>query len=221
LQVPEELADLPALLGDSGLFRRIRMSGEDRHRTEMMRSEAQRRGELETMDRDQFLASLELRVTLVPVGDEQITRVAQLTNKTNQFNLTTIRRDESQIRRLVASDESDVWAIRVTDRFGDYGLVGVAIVDRAGDTSTIDTLLMSCRVLGRGVETAFLTALADDAVAHGSRRLVGRYEATPKNGQVATFYADHGFEADATQGHFTLDLRRNRPQAPAHIALTR
>jgi FkbH-like protein len=220
LQVPEELAELPALLSESGLFRRVRISGEDRQRTEMMRSEAQRRSRLETMDRDQFLASLELRVTFVRVADDHITRVAQLTNKTNQFNLTTIRRDESQIRRLVASATNDVWAIRVTDRFGDYGIVGVAIVDQDPDSWTIDTLLMSCRVLGRGVETAFLTAIADEAAARGIARLIGRFEPTRKNAQVANFYPDHGFDADGP-GSFSLDLAQHRPQTPAHITLAR
>jgi FkbH-like protein len=222
LQVPDELAALPTLLSGSGLFRRIRVSGEDRHRTEMMRAEARRRSELETMDHDQFLASLELCVTVVPVAEEHITRVAQLTNKTNQFNLTTIRRDENQIRGLVASENTDVYAIRVTDRFGDYGMVGVAVVERDRETSTIETLLLSCRVLARGVESAFLAAIADDAVAHGSTRLVGRYEPTPKNSQVATFYADHGFEPDpAAPGRFRLDLHHHRPQIPVHIARAR
>ncbi len=222
LQVPEELAELPFLLSESGLFRRVRISGEDRQRTEMMQSEAKRRTQLKTMDRPQFLASLELRVIFSSVSDDHVTRVAQLTNKTNQFNVTTIRRDESQIRQLVQSPAHDVWAIQVSDRFGDYGIVGVAIVDHGADASTIDTFLMSCRVLGRGVETAFLTAIADDAVARGVTSLVGHYEATRKNGQVATFYADHGFEADsAFPGLFRLDLREGRPQTPAHITLAR
>jgi FkbH-like protein len=222
LQVPEELADLPTLLSESGLFRRVRISGEDRRRTQMMKSEAQRRTQLVTMDREQFLKSLELCVTFLSVSEDQITRVAQLTNKTNQFNLTTLRRDESEIRQLVESPAHDVWAISVNDRFGDYGIVGVAIVEHDGDTWTIDTLLMSCRVLGRGVETAFLTAIADDALARGATRLVGRYEPTRKNGQVATFYSDHGFEADTVaSGLFSVDLRRGRPQTPTHIALAR
>lgn len=222
LQVPEELAELPTLLSDSGLFRRVRISGEDLRRTEMMKSEAQRRDQLATMDRDQFLASLELCVTFSSVADDHITRVAQLTNKTNQFNLTTIRRDENQIRQLVDSPDHDVWAIQVNDRFGDYGIVGVAIVDHGDEAWTVDTFLMSCRVLGRGVETAFLTAIADDAVARGVTQLVGRYEPTRKNGQVATFYSEHGFAADTTTpGRFRLDLREGRPEIPAHIAMKR
>ena len=222
LLVPEELAELPALLSDSGLFRRTRISSEDRHRTEMMRSEAERRDEAKSMDRVEFLDSLELRVTFMSVSDDDITRVAQLTNKTNQFNLTTIRRDEKEIRQLVASATNEVYAIRVTDRFGDYGLVGVAIIDVASDVWSIDTFLLSCRVLGRGVETAFLSALADGAFARGAQRLVGRYEPTRKNGQVAEFYPNHGFEAATDQpGTFSLDLGRRRPPKPAHIDFIR
>ena len=174
------------------------------------------------MDRDQFLASLDLVVTFSSVSDEKITRVAQLTNKTNQFNLTTIRRDENEIRQLVDSPGHDVWAIQVNDRFGDYGIVGVAIVEHGDNAWTVDTFLMSCRVLGRGVETAFLSAIADDAVTRGATRLLGRYDPTRKNGQVATFYPEHGFETDVTTaGRFGLRLDRQRPRTPAHIELVR
>jgi FkbH-like protein len=227
LLVPEELAELPTLLAESGLFRRMRISAEDLHRSEMMRSEAERTRGLNTMDRAEFLASLDLRVTFLRVSDEHIARVAQLTNKTNQFNLTTIRRDEKGIRDLVASDHNEVYAIRVTDRFGDYGLVGVAITDAHGDeaegeSETIDTLLMSCRVLGRGVESAFLSAIAEAAAARGAHRLVGRYRPTTKNSQVADFYPNHGFEpVTGNTGVFELDLDRHRPENPRHIELTR
>jgi predicted enzyme involved in methoxymalonyl-ACP biosynthesis len=100
--------------------------------------------------------------------------------------------------------------------------VGTAIVDVEGDTWTIDTFLMSCRVLGRGVESAFLAAVADDAAAAGAVRLVGRYEPTRKNAQVATFYTAHGFtEVAGAPGTFRCDLGDTRPERPAHIETTR
>jgi len=225
LLVPEELADLPSLLAESGLFRGLRASAEDKQRTEMMQSETERRAVAGTMSRDDFLASLGLRVSVVEAGEAQIARVAQLTQKTNQFNLTTIRRTEKEIRDLVAAPDATVYAAGVSDRFGDYGIVGVAIVETGTGAWTIDTFLLSCRVLGRGVERAFLAAIASDAAAAGAPALRGRYEPTRKNGQVAGFFADHGF--DATTGEadeardFTLDLGSRGVDAPAHIELAR
>ena len=113
-----------------------------------------------------------------------------------------------------------MYAIRVSDRFGDYGIVGVAVAETGPETWTIDTFLMSCRVLGRGVETAFLSALASEAAAgRGATRLVGRYEPTRKNSQVAGFYTAHAFEPAGDPGSFHLDLVGSRPAKPVHIDL--
>lgn len=222
LLVPEELAELPDLLATSGLFRGMRTSAEDQQRTEMMQSEAKRRVAGESMTREEFLETLGLHVTFLRVADEDVARVAQLTQKTNQFNLTTIRRDEKDVRQLVASPAAEVYAIRVSDRFGDYGLVGVAIVEVGAELWTIDTFLLSCRVLGRGVESAFVRALADDAVARGATRLVGRFEATRKNGQVADFFPNHGFAVvEDLPGSFVIDLGERLPPQPVHIDVVR
>lgn len=222
LLVPDEIAELPDLLAASGLFRGLQPSAEDRQRAEMMQSEADRRELAEVMDRGDFLASLDLRVHLVRASEAHVARVAQLTVKTNQFNLTTIRRDQKEIGDLVAAANTEVYAIQVSDRFGDYGLVGVAIVDLTDDTWTIDTLLLSCRVLGRGVESAFLSALTSEATSRGAIRLVGRYVPTAKNGQVADFYPSHAFSPVAGEaGAFELDLRTSGVDVPAHIELAR
>jgi FkbH-like protein len=220
LLVPEEIAELPDLLAASGLFRGIEASAEDRHRTAMMQSETTRREVAQAMDRDDFLASLDLRVQLIRASETHVARISQLTLKTNQFNLTTVRRDQKEIGELIAASTAEVYAIQVSDRFGDYGVVGVAIVDVTDDTWTLDTFLLSCRVLGRGVETAFLAAIASQAAQHGVTRVVGRYAPTPKNGQVADFYADHGFTPAAGEsGTLVLDLTTRGVDAPAHIDL--
>lgn len=143
--------------------------------------------------------------------------MAQLTNKTNQFNLTTIRRSEADIRALVADDEYVVRAIRVGDKFGDYGLVGVAILRATGTTWEIDTLLMSCRVLSRGIETAFLATLADEAKRRGATALEGRYVPTAKNPLVADLYPRHGF-TEVGDGVFRAEIGEVTP-APSHVAV--
>jgi FkbH-like protein len=132
-------------------------------------------------------------------------RIAQLVNKTNQFNLTTIRRDEAEVATLLSSAAHRVYAAEVSDRFGGYGLVAVAVVECATDVWELDTFLMSCRVLRRGVEDAVLQSIADDAVAAGATTLRGVYLPTLKNGQTATFYPDRGFR-EIGEGRFEAAL---------------
>lgn len=216
LQVPEELELLPDLIPESGLFRNMHVSQEDRVRTEMVSTEGYRREVASTLTKEEFLASLELEVEFFAVGEQHVTRVAQLTNKTNQFNLTTIRRTEAEIRALLNESDHNVYAIRVSDKFGDYGLVGVAVVGHFGARWEVDTFLMSCRVLGRGIETAFLARVVSEAVAGGAGAVTARYVATPKNGLVEDFYLRHGF-IQVGDGEFEanpIDVT----SAPGHIA---
>ena len=95
-----------------------------------------------------YLRGLEMEVAIDRVDDGSVARVAQLTQKTNQFNLTTRRYTETEIRTVAASSDHDVYALRLRDRLGDSGIVGVAIVRHDGERSHVETLLMSCRVLG-------------------------------------------------------------------------
>ncbi len=215
LQVPEEIAELPGLIADSGLFRNMRVSAEDLQRTEMILSEQARKDQGSSMTREAFLSSLGLVVDYFEVADEHVGRVAQLTNKTNQFNLTTVRRTEADVRGLVASDDHLVRAIRVSDKFGDYGLVGVAVLRRQGEVWDIDTLLMSCRVLGRGIETAFIARLAEDVVKDGGERITASYIPTPKNVIVADLYPRHGFTEEAP-GRYSASASAVTA-APTHI----
>jgi FkbH-like protein len=211
LQVPEEVGLLPDLIPSSGLFRNMKVSAEDLARTDMIRQEAARKTASDAMSREEFLASLELALDYIEVGEEHIGRVAQLTNKTNQFNLTTIRRTEAEIRALVSSDDYVVRAMRVSDKFGDYGLVGVAILEAAGEEWQIDTLLMSCRVLSRGIETAFLATLAGEAAGRGAKALIGRYVPTLKNPLVKDLYPQHGFSPTGVDGEFRAEIDQIEP----------
>jgi len=211
LQVPEEVGLLPDLIASSGLFRNLKVSAEDAARTDMIRQESARRQLADAMSREEFLASLELVMDYVDVGDEHVGRVAQLTNKTNQFNLTTIRRTEAEIRALVASEDHLVRAIRVADKFGDYGLVGVAVLERSDAEWKVDTFLMSCRVLSRGIETAFLATVVAEAADRGPKTFAARYVPTPKNVLVKNLYPEHGFREEAP-GEFRADLSEIVPR---------
>ncbi len=139
---------------------------EDARRTELYREEF-RRQELRTstLTFEDFINSLQLAVDVAPLAPEDVKRAAQLTLRTNQFNFTTIRREESDVQALAAGGRHDIRTVRVRDRFGDYGLVGLLIAETSGDVWTLDTFLLSCRVLGRGVEHRVMATLGDAAAA--------------------------------------------------------
>jgi FkbH-like protein len=118
--------------------------------------------------------------------------VAQLLAKTNQFNLTTQRHSAAQIAQMIEAGAMALW-LRLADRFGDHGLVGIAIA-RPGDAQwVIDTFLLSCRVIGRGVEATLLAQLAAAVRGKGGAELMGEYRPTTKNALVGGFYLQHGF----------------------------
>jgi FkbH-like protein len=152
---------------------------------------------------------------------ETAERAAQLTQKTNQFNLTTRRYNSAQLLRLAESGEAHVFTVRVRDCYGDNGLTGLAIVRDSARASEIDTFLLSCRVLARGVETALLAFLCDRAEAKGLREVRGRFLPTARNAQAADFFAGHGFESRGGEaGLFVADPARVRVACPPWIRLT-
>jgi FkbH-like protein len=185
LQLPA--AEVPAFLGHLWPFDVAAVTDEDRRRTEMYRQNADRdRFEREAGGLDAFLAGLALKVEIGPPSDDQVPRVAQLTQRTNQFNLTTVRRDEVQVRRL-AGEGLECLRVEVSDRFGDYGLVGVMVLADRPDAVEVETMLLSCRVLGRGVEHAMLAHAGRLARERGKARVDVRFVPTPKNRPAADF----------------------------------
>jgi FkbH-like protein len=216
--LPEDPARIVDEVARHRLFDRLETTGEDRRRADMMADEG-RRSELRSrLDPKEFLASLRLRVRVFRAGEEHLARVAQLVNRTNQFNLTTIRRDQAELRRLMGTPGYRVYGLSAEDRFGDYGLTGAAIVHDRESSCAIDTFLLSCRVLGREVETAFLAALARAASARGRREIAARYLPTAKNAPAADFLPRHGFVDDGAGGWKAGAAAI--PAVPAHVALT-
>lgn len=218
LRVPDEIEDLPDLLADSGWFRLMRVTEDDRERTDRMIAEAGRVRASTTMSHAEFLAQLGLRVRQIEVGPSEIGRVTQLVNKTNQFNLTTLRRSEAEIAALAGAADSRVFAYAVDDRFGEYGIVGVIIARRLVDEPAwdLDTVLMSCRVLGRGVETAMLATATATLRCDHPGAIGGTYRATDRNAMVAGLLADHGFEPTSEPERFVLPAGRELA-VPDHI----
>ena len=193
VQVPSDTSAFTSLFGAYRGFDREKVTAEDRARSDMMLQERQRRELATQVDGDDFRKALQLVVDVFEVRAEHVARVVQLINKTNQFNLTTRRKTQSDIAALLDSPDAAVLAWRVADRFGDYGLVGVGILNFVDQAAEIETLLMSCRVLGRGVENAVFAALSEFVRTRGAQRLVGEFLQTSKNQLVASLYADHSF----------------------------
>ena len=216
LQVPEEVAELPGLLVDCDLFDFAEITVEDRRRTDMVVAEGARHSLRETLSEADFKASLGLEMTVFDARQQHIARITQLINKTNQFNLTTIRRTQDEVEALAHSPRHHVIGMELKDKYGDYGLVGVVILERDNDVCIIDTLLMSCRVLGRDAETAFISLFAERAAVTGCRVMEGRYIPTAKNAMVEGLYQRSGMTYDVTRDVWTVPSA-SVIRVPAHI----
>jgi FkbH-like protein len=220
-----DLSDDPwqhaATVRDCAFFERLSLSEEDLRRGEFYASEKTRAAlETKCVTREDFLRSLAQSVEIAPVHAATLARVAQLTQKTNQFNLTTRRYTEQQIGDLLRQPDARVVSIRVKDRYGDNGLVGVAITRDRGETCELDTFLLSCRVIGRGVESALLAYVAEQGLLAGRTRLEGWFLPTKKNAPAREFYSTHGFQAvtETPDGVFWgIDLRAGAPVWPDWI----
>ncbi len=226
LQVPANPYDLTRLLREFRGFDKLTVSQEDLGRSKMYREEAERTRERERhADLDAYLKSLALEVELREPRAEEIPRTAQLTQKTNQFNLTTRRYSHGEIEERLNSDRYRVVVMTVKDKFGDYGLTGVGIVERCGDEASIEALLMSCRVLGRKVENAFVKQLLEKASSWpGVTRVQGTYLPSAKNQQVADFYDRLGFRGmkkstEMGEKRYEFDLESQAIDVPEYISV--
>ncbi|MDY6987192.1 MAG: HAD-IIIC family phosphatase [Thermodesulfobacteriota bacterium] len=197
IHFPQDTAvEYAQMLASCGLFDTFTLSEEDKKRGAMYKSEASRKKlQAQATDMGAYYKSLEMKLEVRFVDEFAVPRVAQLTQKTNQFNLTTRRYSDADIKGLTNSDESDVIYVRLKDRFGDSGIVGVCILKYKDKIALFDTFLLSCRVLGRGAEDAFIVQALKLATKRGCEAAIGEYFATPKNSQVKNFYPMHGFRS--------------------------
>jgi FkbH-like protein len=198
----------------------LRITAEDRARGAFYRAETARaEARAASSSLEDFYRSLRMTATIERARPSSFARIAQLTQKTNQFNVTLRRYSEAEISSLASSTTHEVCVFTLRDRFGDSGQVAVAIVGYEGAVARIDALLMSCRVLGRGLETFILSHLADTARARGATRLEGCFVEGPRNGQVAKLYPRHGFRADeAATARWYLALADDTIEAPDWIS---
>ncbi len=168
LALPPDPAGIPAFLRHIWAFDHLPVTEVDRARNLLYAQQFERsRARRQAASLEDFLASLQLEVEIAPPLESQMARVAQLTQRTNQMNFSTVRRFESEIQALLGSGEAECLAVHVRDRFGDYGLTGVMIFAARRDALLVDTFLLSCRALGRGVEHRMIAALGSLALQRG------------------------------------------------------
>jgi FkbH-like protein len=223
VELPADPIEYARTVRDYPAFERLTLSMEDRQRGQDYVAGRQRAAlEQTAVSREDFYQSLEQEAEIRLLDTLTLLRVAQLTQKTNQFNVTTRRYTEQQLTELARCPGWRIWSLTVRDRYADSGLVGVAIVQHRGEVCHIDTLLLSCRVIGRTIETALLAWLVREARAQGARRLEGWFLSTRKNVPAKDFYRDHGFQllSETAEGQlWGLDLEGAELRCPPWVRL--
>lgn len=217
--------ELLQMLADGWFFDSLAVTDDDINRQKEYEAQAQRNALLTGANsKDEFLQSLGIVCTFVDAVDAPLARSVQLLAKTNQFNLTTRRRTATEVEHFAGAPGGQAIAVRVRDRFGDAGVVGLALASQVGDRCMIDSLLLSCRVIGRGIETALLACVAERAAQMGIRWLIGEYIESKKNAPCMVFYPEHGFEKDPLMSgeaaaFYRLDLKERIPEKPSWLTV--
>lgn len=222
-ELPADPARIPVVVRAARYFETPVLSNEDKVRADDYTARAKRielKGK--TRDLSAYLESLDMEISFAPFDDAGRPRITQLVNKSNQFNLTTRRYSESQIAAFGRDPSTLTLQIRLKDRFGDNGMISVLICTSDGATWTIETWLMSCRVLGRGVEQAVLNEVVAHAVARGIKTVRGSYVPTDRNALVRDHYANLGFACERDgdgETVWSLDVPSYTP-APVFMTVT-
>jgi FkbH-like protein len=221
-ELTEDPADYISLLANAGYFEAVGLSEEDLTRADFYQANAERVSLQKIGNLEEYLLSLKMVATISPFNAVGRVRIAQLINKSNQFNLTTRRYSESEVEVFENDPAKFCLQVRLADRFGDNGMISVIIFDKAPDEWSCDTWLMSCRVLGRRVEELVLAIVAETARSAGAKRMKGTYIPTKKNGLVVEHFAKLGFTrtGDLPDGGTTwaLDLADYvAPELPMQI----
>jgi FkbH-like protein len=223
-EMPEDPALYVQCLSRAGYFEGLVLTAEDRQRADQYYANAGRESlRQESPDLGTYLQEMQMEILWKPFDKAGLQRIVQLINKTNQFNLTTRRYREGEVRKFLGDSKVCTWQISLRDRFGDNGVISILIglLNQEGDM-VMDTWLMSCRVLGRQVEEAALNVIVDTALGIGVKRIFGEYKPTSKNGIVADLYSRLGFNHLDTDGEgnssWVLDVKTYE-RRETHIAI--
>lgn len=194
LLLPENSEEIPMYLKHIWAFDKRNVTEEDKLRTKFYQEERQRREIKDSAySLDEFLNELELNIYINEADDSLKTRISQLTQRTNQFNLSTKRRSEEEINKLLKNPNMICWVLDVIDKFGCYGLTGVIIMEKINNELFIDTFLLSCRILGRGIEKAVLSELYNFAMENEIEKIIADFYPTKKNEMVKEYLIGNNF----------------------------
>lgn len=189
-QVPMSLSDYPRVVAEiKSLFLAGGIAAESKTKTDQYRQRACAEDlKAKFSSQEEYLASLALRVELTRNARASVSRISELSQKSNQFNLTTRRYSVAEIEQMMASDTHAVYSLVVGDKFGDAGLTGVAVINYKDAVAVVENFFMSCRVIGRGVETSVWSRIVSDALRRGCTELRAEFIPSAKNAQVQDFY---------------------------------
>ncbi len=211
VQLPPDPSAYPAVLDTLHDFEKVAVGRDDREKARQYAENATRHRYQENFnDLESYLESLQTTITIKKGGEEEKLRIHQLFSKTNQFNLTTRRYSLAEIEKYLQDHHHDLYTVQAEDRFGDLGIIGLCLVDNARDDDVfIDSFILSCRAMGRGIESAVMNFLKGKYLQEGGRNcLRAQYIPTNKNKPARNFYPDQGFrvEREASDGEtfFTL-----------------
>jgi FkbH-like protein len=205
LTLPPRDEEIPEFLRHVWAFDHLRVTGEDLARPAMYAQELERqRAGKQAASLEDFLRGLQLEVRVAPMSPKDLARVAQLTQRTNQMNFTTVRRSESDIQALLESGKAECLTVHVNDRFGSYGLAGAVIFRSGLDAIAVDTFLLSCRALGRGVEHRMLAELGRIAQQRGLGAVEARYVRSQRNRPALLFLEAAGLQFQSVRGEALL-----------------
>lgn len=227
IQVPTTISDYPDLVLKNGYtYFNLVLNSDDANKTEMYKQQFERYNSKTAFSSvEDYLASLEIELTIVINDKAHMPRIAQLTQKTNQFNLTTYRYTDSQVKNFMDDKKHEVYAMFVKDKFGDNGLTGVCIAEEDEKDSKnviIDSLLMSCRIIGRNIEFVYVSHIIKDLANKGYETLIAEYIPTKKNVQVEEFYDKVGLNLmeniDGTK-YYSLNIADFEPKKLDYIKI--
>lgn len=210
VQVPKKAVEVPYCLDSLARLQITSLTLEDQAKTAMYSQDRQRQSQMQELTSagssiDDYLLSLQMKMVIELDDLSHLPRLSQLTQKTNQFNLTTQRYDEQEMTHMIKGENYCVYHFSLSDSFGDSGIVGLAIIEKSGLKARVDTFLMSCRVIGRRAEQAFLSSILNNLLDQGIGELEAQYIPTRKNVLVETFLPDNGFDA-SSDGKYTINL---------------
>jgi FkbH-like protein len=219
-ELPQDNLTYPGTLLNLACFDALSVTEEDLGRTEMYVAERKRNSLIPQIGSiEDWNSGLDIKVVASPLGPANIVRVVQLLNKTNQLNLSTRRLSQVELQTWAADPRRELWVIRVSDRFGDYGLTGIVSIEVHASTAQVVDYVLSCRVMGRKVEEALVHVAVEVARARGLGCVEAHYVPTAKNKPCHDFWQRSGFE-QADEHVFVWDVSRTY-ECPAAITLVR